>query len=141
MHRIDDLRLTNRVVEGATMGGFVAALCLAIGVVRIIVALVFDRGFAELRWQDALVLAAYVGGFVTAGALLGALAPLRRTKLGALLMGILGAGTAFTAFGLGIAVYSDEYRGPDMVFVAVFCTLIFGVALAKELYEPRPPAA
>lgn len=56
-------------------------------------------------------------------------------------MGLLGAGTVCSAFSVAIAAGEPQTERPAIIFAAVVCTLIFGVALAKQLYEPSAAAA
>jgi hypothetical protein len=71
-----------------------------IGAARIGLALLGGRHF-HFGSSDALILVSYPVGFVIAGAVVGALYPMRRHWIGAILLGITGAliffGTMFVA--------------------------------------------
>ena len=141
MRRIDDMRPAERARHGAILGSAVAVVCLAIGGIRAALALVGGRRITDLQSHDVILLGAYAGGFIAAGALLGLLAPARRTKAGALLLGLLGAGTMITIFTLGLASTREPGDRDSLVFATIGSTIIFGLWLAKQLYEPKPPAA
>ena len=92
--------IRSRVTFGAIAGLFVASAGLLIGAARIGLALLAGRRF-HFGLSDALVLFSYPAGFVIAGAVVGALYPMRRHWIGAFLLGITGAfiffGTVFVA--------------------------------------------
>jgi len=138
---LDDKPALARAIEGAITGGAFAGICLVIGAIRVGWALLSGAGLSDLSRQDALILPTYMGGFVLAGAMLGVMAPMRRSKAGALVMGLVGAGVAFSAFGFGIASDLPRQERWALAFSIPLCTVIFGVMLARHLYAPRPPAA
>src|SRR5690242_2438544 len=86
---------------GAGWGGVLALVCLGVGALRILAALVFGAHVALPTVADLRLLAFYVGGFSVAGALLGVARPLLRTRrtsyvgcacAGALAMIVIGVG-------------------------------------------------
>src|SRR3954452_7955263 len=81
--------LVERVRDGALSGLLFAAFGLLVGAVRIGFALLGGRRF-HFGLQDAVVLVPYPLVFTLAGMVVGALYPLRRYRLGALLLGLLG---------------------------------------------------
>ena len=80
-------------LKGALYGFVVSLVFLGIGLIRAVIAIASGKHMNPLTAQDARLLLFYVGGFTAAGALVGTLAPLLRTKfsiyLGASLAGIV----------------------------------------------------
>src|SRR5688500_14433964 len=128
------VKTLERAFEGAIAGGALAAFALAVGVVRC--ALVESRGVdvSGPTSSDFELVMLYVAGFIIAGAVVGAASPIRRFRIGALALGLVGAGIVATA----IAVAEDgrpRHWEDATWFATVGATLIFGVFLAFHLYE------
>ena len=69
-----------RVGMGALTGAAVGVLCLLVGLLRAIVAIVFGEHVSALRSEDIKGLVYYVGGFTAAGILVSAVWPLLTTR-------------------------------------------------------------
>jgi len=77
--------------------------------------------------SGALVAVAYVGGFVVAGMVLGALWPLSRTRVGSYLLGYLAAAICSVAWIL-IVAWDQPHTAPVTPYLVAgaFTTLLFG---------------
>jgi hypothetical protein len=138
---LDELTPDRRVREGAAFGGILAAICVLIGVGRAALALIGGAGIAALQVHDVVVLGTYALGFVVAGAVVGLLSPVRRTRLGALLLGLLAAAVGIGVFVLGILSGSGPEKRAGLIVAWAVCTVIFGALLARDLYRSRKRAA
>lgn len=120
-----------RAFLGALGGAFFAALALAVGAVRIVIAL---AGGTRIESEELQWVVFYVGGFVLAGAAVGLLWPLTRTGAGRYIVGVLGAA-------IGLLMMMRGVYGPPPVWDAghwfswVVCTSVFGIFLGRQLAD------
>jgi hypothetical protein len=123
-------RLPGRLRKGAKYGALLGLLGLVVGVARMVVALLGGHSGPGVQYEvfsGALVAVAYLGGFVVAGIVLGALWPLSRTRLGCYLLGYLAAAICSVAWTLMVA-WDEPHTAsvtPYLVAGAV-TTLLFG---------------
>ena len=108
--------LLERLRDGALGGLLFAAFGLLLGAVRIGFALLGGSHF-HFELQDAVVLGAYPVAFMLAGMSVGALYPLRRYRLGALLLGLLGFAIFFAV--ILIAMDGWFWRWPRVDWLVV----------------------
>ncbi len=87
--------------SGALVGAAFAGFCLLVGLGRIVFVLLSGRTMEAVSWDDARLLAFYVGGFVLAGAVVGVLRPLLRS--GAAMFGAMALGGAIVTNTIAIA--------------------------------------
>ena len=119
---------------GALSGLFFAALGLLIGAVRIGLALLAGRRF-PFGARDALVLISYPVGFVIAGSVVGALYPIRRRLIGALLLGVVGAALFWGTMLLAMKGNPVAWNRKDWLLLAglsVAVGSIFGFLFRKD---------
>jgi hypothetical protein len=119
----------------------VGLLCLGIGAIRLVSGVRYfglpsgDPERAELL-KTALFLGGYWAAFVVAGAVFGLLAPLRRSGLGAFVLGYVAAG--IVCGGSGLMLRGLDPRGSShMLAAAGITTLIFGTLLGYKLFQDR----
>jgi hypothetical protein len=132
----------DRAWLGARIGAGVGLLCLGIGAIRLVYALRFfgmpysDPERGELL-KTALLLGGYWAAFVIAGAAFGIFAPLRRSGLGAFVLGYFAAGIVCGAIGL-VMLGLDDRSDPSSTLQAVGATtFIFGSLLGYNLFKDR----
>lgn len=99
------------------------------GAVRILSAL---RGGARIRFDELQGILFYFAAFLVAGAVVGLLWPMKRSRLGRYTLGILGAGIAILMMMRGFKGPLTRWDGAHW-FSVLFCSLIFGVALARQI--------
>ena len=78
------------VLLGAAWGGVLAGICLLVGLIRAVLFLATGGSTAALKSEDLHLLGFYVGGFIAAGGLVGALRPFMSSRLG--VYGVLALG-------------------------------------------------
>jgi hypothetical protein len=128
--------VTSDTLWGAFGGSAVAALCLGVGLLRALFALLSGHHINPLSAADVRLVAYYVGAFVVVGAGLGAAKPLLRTRAGAYLTLAL-AGAVLTTI-LGIA-FVDQIPAAPRIFlllVAVFGAIL-GCGFARGWLRAR----
>ena len=127
-----------RITSGALVGAAVGALCIGVGVLRILLATASGRHVAPITSDDLKGLALYVGAFTVAGMLVTAIWPSLRTRpakyVGFSLGGIV-VTVAILAFEKGGFAAAD---GVDWT-VTVLLGILFGCAFAYGY--TRDPAA
>ena len=118
-----------RLAAGMLVGTLMACIFVAIGVLRVVAALIMG---ARVRFEDLHLLLYYVGGFVAAGAVIGLASPLGRHPIGRYSLGVLAAAIVFGVFAFG---ESGSPRNWDDAtwFASILCSLIFGIAGAYAL--------
>ena len=95
-----------------------------------------DAPFERYGVSLATVILAYFAGGVSAGALVGVLAPLRRSRWGATLLGIMSGWLVF--LGIGVALHGLPTEWDDVAWISVLVPgLLFGSVFGQQLYE-RP---
>lgn len=110
--------LLERLRDGALAGILFAAFGLLVGAVRIGFALLGGRHF-HFGLQDAVVLGAYPVAFMLAGMSVGALYPLRRFRLGALLLGLIGFAIFFTVILIAMDGWFSRWPRRDWLVVCI----------------------
>jgi dipeptide/tripeptide permease len=127
-----------RLGMGALAGAAVGALCIGVGILRALVAIVFGAHMAPLTSADIRGLTFYVGGFVAAGLLISAIWPLLTSRFDRY-VGFSLAGTVVM-----IAILAADKGGlpahdrTDWI-VAVVLGIVFGCAFGWG--RGRGPAA
>ena len=128
------LSTEGRIGWGLLFGVILGLFGLGVGAVRAGGALSGGATLSGLTEDDVALSLLFVAAFGLAGALLGALWPLRRWSLGALLLGYLGAGIVFSTLGLFMLRGADrEY----FVRVTGICTLFFGTISGLMIRDSR----
>src|SRR5688500_7404815 len=85
-------RRIQRTAQGAFWGLAMGGLMLCVGLVGAVIAVAKGRPVAFDIQRDLPLAALYAAAFSVAGAVIGLLAPMRRTKIGAYALGFIGAG-------------------------------------------------
>jgi hypothetical protein len=127
--------LLERLREGAVGGLLLGAFGLLIGAVRVGFALLGGVRF-HLSRQDAVVLVSYPFAFMLAGIGVGALYPLRRYRLGALLTGLFGFAIFFAAILLSMDGWFSQWPRADW-FVLCIGTLTMGPIAGYSFWKHR----
>jgi hypothetical protein len=125
----------SRVTAGAIGGLFFAAFGLLIGAVRIGLAIVSGRRF-HFGASDALLLISYPVGFVIAGAVVGALYPMRRYWIGAILLGIIGAAVFFATVLVAAKGSPISWTHKEWLVLAL-CALTLGTIAGIQFRKDR----
>ena len=125
------------MVKGLMLGGGIAAVCLAIGALRIVAA-----GASPEMEGFAADLARVVGGFLLGGAVGGAAGPIRHHIGGRRAQGIAMAGVALIVWSPVVDPEGELSRG-EMLFLCATMSVIYGLMFAKLFHalEPDPPRA
>ena len=135
---IPDLPLAVRVGWGLAAGAGAGVLLLLVGVARGALVLVLGVHIATPGSRDLDLALGYVAAFAAAGGVTAALWPLRKTLIGAYVVGYMGAGIVCAAigfmFGRGDSVTSNA------VGVALM-TLVFGSAAGSGIRSSEEDAA
>jgi hypothetical protein len=125
--------LWSRVRSGAFFGAVFGTLMIGVGVARALIVLLFAGGVGISPLRDLGFGLFYVTGFAVAGAMLGALWPLRATRVGAYALGYLGASIVCTVCGV-IVMQLEHSRDPRaFAFVVGILTLTFGTAAGHQI--------
>jgi uncharacterized membrane protein len=120
-----------RAVTDAIFGAIAGSLALVVGGVRILFAL---PGGTRVRFNELQGIVFYFAAFVLAGAVLGLLGPMKRTRPGRYALGVLGAGIAMLVMMRGFKGAFSQWGGAVWAS-ALFCSLFFGVALARQMAD------
>ena len=123
-----------RMGKFAGAGAALAALCLAVGALRILVVLLFGRHFSPLHAHDIRVLAFYVGSFIVAGAIFGLLQPLWKGRLGITVGCMLAGVVAVVGIGIGDSGGIGQLDAVDWVMLPAL-GMLFGGAMAYGLLK------
>lgn len=116
------------------MGAACGASLLVVGLLRAGVAVVMSGTHVTNDGRNYLGLAAlYVSSFGTAGGVLGALWPLRRSRIGAYLLGYIGAAIVCSVCGIIVMTMEHENDAMEFVFVVGIGTLIFGTVAGYRI--------
>ena len=119
-----------RAAGGAALGALLAVFLLAVGLVRVAIARLSGRRVAMDGFEFGAAL--YALGFAAAGAVVGALWPLRRSLLGRYALGVIGA-TVVAAF---IARAADGpvsgWGGAQYVTIGIM-GVIFGAVAGYQI--------
>jgi MFS family permease len=140
------IRAVARAIPGAVFGALFGVLLLGVGAIRLVVAVVvalvkrqpldFD---APGLYQFLVFVLVYCTSFSIAGAMLSALWPLRESRLGAYLLGYLGAGIVSAILG-GLMMWMDhDYDLRKHAFVWCVMTLTFGTAAGYGIHHWETP--
>lgn len=92
---------------------------------------VLARG-KRVQFEDLHFIFYYAGAFIVAGAIVGLLWPMRITTVGRYALGIIGAGIGMTIMMVGLTGSIARWSGAEW-FSGIFCTIFFGVLLAREI--------
>ena len=93
---------------GAAAGAAFAAVCLLVGAGRLGLALLSGATIEALTWADARLMIFYVGGFILAGAVVGALRPFLQS-----------ASAIYSAMALGGAIVMNAIAIADQGLAAM----------------------
>jgi hypothetical protein len=118
--------------EGIVVGVIMATLYSAFVVV--VYAVNGSRPFVEHGVTLPGVIAAYYAGGVFAGALLGTLWPRVRSRLEAMLVGILGAFVVVMAAGVAMYGYPSSWNDASWISI-LFTALAFGILGANMFWS------
>ena len=130
------LRVIGRVALGAALGILCGALSLAMILGRASLLAGGRRPPAARIAQQPGFALIYLAAFVVVGVFLGAFAPLRRTLLGALALGVAAAAGFLTA--LLVVLQGPPMLWPVSVWwVFAVGTALVGLAVAAQLHQPR----
>lgn len=128
VHRAIVGGFSRNVLTGAAWGAALAGLCLLVGLARGLLVLLAGGSLAVLTAADVRLVEFYVGGFVAAGAFVGALRPLLRRKA-AIYAALAGAGAmVMNTIAVADQGWSRMDRGDWLAMTA--CGALFGVAAA-----------
>lgn len=105
---------------------------IGVGIVRAAYAL-FAGGLGAPSERELGLLAMYVGGFAAAGAVLGALWPLRSTRVGAYKLGYIGAAIVSSVCGRIVMEAEHDHDRGAFVSVVTIMTLVFGTAAGHQI--------
>ena len=126
------------VGKGAAVGIAIAGGLMAIGLVRFVVYLFGGRG--SISWPSAADLRMpgfYIGSFAFAGALLGAVRPLLRTKAGMYVGQMVGGIIVMCGITLSDLRSFAAFDAQDWGF-AIICGALFGAAGAYGWFRAGP---
>lgn len=127
--------LWGRVRTGALGGAAFGGLMLGVGVVRAVIVLIAGGQVSTSPGRDLAMAALYVAGFAVAGASVGALWPLRATRLGAYALGYLGAGIVSAVCGLIVLRIEGDNDPVAFAFVVGIMTLVFGTVAGYQIRQ------
>ena len=143
-HEASDLRATrptrtssikSRVVAGAFSGMAIAAVGLVIGAARLGLAIFAGRRF-HFGLSDTLTLLSYPIGFALGGAVVGALYPMRRRWIGAILLGVIGAAVFFAS--VFVASKGSPTHWTSKIWLVLgLSSLILGSIAAPQFKKDR----
>ena len=122
-----------RVRAGAMGGAAVGALLIGIGLVRAVIVLLAGGQVSTAPGRDLAMAGLYVAGFAAAGASLGALWPLRATRLGAYALGYLGAAIVSAVCGLIVMRIEGDNDPVHFGVLVGIMTLIFGTVAGYQI--------
>jgi flagellar biosynthesis protein FliQ len=129
-----------RGTSGALRGAAIGGTLLAVGLIRIVVALLTGAQFSlsEVGGPEAAVTlaAVYVVAFAAAGAAVGVLWPLRRAARGPQVIAYLAAGIVVAV--LGVVVRISERDGGSYgayAVTVVVLTAVYGTWLSRDMSE------
>jgi hypothetical protein len=129
------IHMPTRLLRSAALGGLVGVGLLAIGGMRYVVAVLAGRSMSAPSARDGALAAIYVLSFTIAGAVVEALGPLRRSRDGAMLAGIIGG--IPVAIGMGLILSTLGRSGPSLWMAGGLLVLIMGPIVGwRDLHRP-----
>lgn len=136
-----EVPLSMRIGWGFGGGALIGVVLLAVGLARGLLALALGAHIATPTSSDLHFALAYVAAFAVAGAVTMAFWPLRKTLVGAYVLGYMGAGIVCTAIALMLArTDSTGSTTFDAVLTAIM-TLVFGTAVGSGIRSSEEDAA
>jgi uncharacterized membrane protein len=130
---IDDT--IERAARGAVFGLVLGVMMTGVGLLRAGSAALLTRHVSSGTGQGLGGVAGYVGAFAAAGAILGMLWPLKRSKVGAFVLGYLGAGIVCSAVGYLSEIREPHWNWTEFLVLAGIMTVVVGTAAGIQLNE------
>ena len=132
--------LIRKALLGAAVGAALALAIIAIAAIRFLFALVAGESIAPPNPDDSKMIVFYVGGFAVAGATIGLLRPLIRSRLTAYLAAMIGGIIVMGAIVRSDAPSFAAIDALDWAFV-IGSGIFFGIAAAWGFLRHADPWA
>lgn len=131
-------RTLDRAIPGAIFGALFGMLLLGFGAVSLIIALIrgvsiSDEGLGVNQILTLIIV--YCGSFSVAGATLAALWPLRESRLGAYVLGYLGAGIVSVILSGLVMWLEHDQNLRTYVITACIMTIAFGTGAGYKIHH------
>jgi hypothetical protein len=127
-----------RATQGAIFGGLFGVLLLGVAAIRLIIILITGKPFDDGGYgvnQILTLVIVYCGSFAVAGAALAALWPLRKSGIGAYLLGYLGAGLVSVILVRLVMWLEHDHDLRTNLITACIMTIAFGTFAGYKIHH------